>query len=170
MVPLHSHIPQTDFMTVALNEARQCRKFGEHPVGALIVQGETILSRSGNRTHQDTNPTHHAEIVVIGSASKHLGRKNLSDCILYTTHEPCPMCAAAGVYARLGGIVYGTSVDDAARFVQKYPQTIWRSIPVPLSTILQCAHAPHFLVVEGFMKEQCAALFDLLLTEPEPWQ
>lgn len=165
-----NHLPRTDFMEIALNEAITCRQFGEHPVGALIVQGDKVVSKSGNRTHRDTNPTHHAEIVVIGRASKQLGRKNLSDCMLYTTHEPCPMCAAAGVYARLGGIVFGTSIDDAVRFVTKNPQVVWRSIPVPLATIIQRANATSCMIFEGFMKEQCASLFDLLLTGSEPWR
>lgn len=152
-------------METALREAISCRKFDEHPVGALIVQGSEIISQSGNRTHRDTNPTHHAEIVVIGLASKKLGRKNLDDCILYTTHEPCPMCAAASVYARLGGIVFGTSVGDAVRFVAKNPQVSWRSMDISLSTLIYSGDHTSLIVVEGFMKKQCASLFDLLLAE-----
>lgn len=162
-----NHTPQPDFMEVALNEARACRPFGEHPVGALIVQGNTIISKSGNRTHRDMNPTHHAEVVVISLASQLLGRKNLNDCVLYSTHEPCPMCASAGVYARLGGIVFGTTIDDAARFVAKNPQATWRSIHISLSTIFQSANNSNIVIIEGFMKDRCASLFHLLLTEPE---
>lgn len=152
-------------MEVAIKEATVCRKFDEHPIGALIVQGSEIISQSGNRTHRDTNPTHHAEVVVIGLASKKLGKKNLSDCILYTTHEPCPMCAAASVYARIGGIVFGTSIDDAVRFVAKNPQVSWRSIAISLSTLIYSGDHTSLFVVEGFMKNQCASLFDLLLAE-----
>lgn len=159
------HIPRTDFMQVALKEAISCRKFDEHPIGALIVQGSQIISQSGNRTHRDTNPTHHAEVVVIGLAAKKLGKKNLSDCILYTTHEPCPMCAAASIYARLGGIVFGTSMEDAVRFVAKNPHVSWRSMGISLSTLISRGDHTSLFVVEGFMKKQCATLFDLLLTE-----
>lgn len=157
-----NHIPRKEFMEVAIKEAIVCRTFDEHPVGAVIVQGHEIISQSGNRTHRDMNPTHHAEVVVIGLASQHLGKKNLSDCILYTTHEPCPMCAAASIYARIGGIVFGTSMDDAARFVAKYPQVNWRSIGVSLSTII--AHGDsNLFVIKGFMRRQCTSLFSLLL-------
>jgi tRNA(Arg) A34 adenosine deaminase TadA len=157
-----NHTPREELMEVAIKEAIACRKFGEHPVGSVIVQGREMICRSGNRTHRDMNPTYHAEVVVIGLASQRLGKKNLSDCILYTTHEPCPMCAAASVYARIGGIVFGTSVDDAARFVAKYPQVGWRSIGVSLSTIITHGDSSLF-VIEGFMRRQCAALFNLLL-------
>lgn len=158
-----NHIPKTDFMEVAISEAIACSQFGEHPVGALIVKGSEVISKAGNRTHRDTNPTHHAEIVAIGLAAQKLGQKNLSECILYTTHEPCPMCAAASVYARLGGIVFGTSIDDAIRFVAKHPQVAWRSMSLSSSTII--AHGDHtgLLLVKGFMRKQCASLFDLLL-------
>lgn len=159
------HIPRIDFMEAAIKEATACRIFDEHPVGALIVQGREIICTSGNRTHRDTNSTQHAEVVVIGLASKKLGKKNLSDCILYTTHEPCPMCAAASVYSRLGGIVFGTSIDDAVRFVAKNPQVSWRSIGISLSTIVYSSDHTSLFVVEGFMKKQCASLFSLLLTE-----
>ncbi len=152
-------------MEVAIKEAIACRRFDEHPVGALIVRGSEIISTSGNRTHRDTNPTHHAEVVVIGLASKKLGKKNLSDCILYTTHEPCPMCAAASVYSRLGGIVFGTSIDDAVRFVARNPQVSWRSMNLSLSTIISSGDHANLFVVEGFMKKQCASLFGLLLME-----
>jgi tRNA(Arg) A34 adenosine deaminase TadA len=162
-----TYTPRKEFMEIALKEAIACRAFDEHPVGAVIVQGHEIISQSGNRTHRDTNPTHHAEVVVIGLASHHLGQKNLSDCILYTTHEPCPMCAAASIYARIGGIVFGTSVDDAARFVEKHPQVSWRSIGVSLSLMRASGDAPLF-VIEGFMRRQCASLFSLLLDGASP--
>ena len=160
-----NYIPRTEFMEVAIKEAISCRKFDEHPIGALIVQGSEIISQSGNRTHRDMNPTHHAEVVAISLAAKKLGRKNLSDCILYTTHEPCPMCAAASVYARIGGIVFGTSIDDAVGFVTKNPQVSWRSISISLATIIYSGDNTSLFVVGGFMKKQCASLFDLLLTE-----
>ncbi len=160
MIP---HIPRTEFMEVALQEAKGCNAFGEHPVGALLVQGSQIISRSGNRTHRDMNPTHHAEIVVLGLASQRLGKKRLEDCILYTTHEPCPMCAAACIYARLGGIVFGTSMADAISYVARHPHVRWRSIDLPLSTLLANGDHTGLVVVGGFMQQQCAALFDLLL-------
>lgn len=158
-----NHVPKTDFMEVAIKEAITCSKCGEHPVGALIVRESEIISQAGNRTHRDINPTHHAEIVAIGLAAQTLGQKNLSECILYTTHEPCPMCASASVYARLGGIVFGTSIDDAVRFVAKHPQVVWRSMGLSSSRIIASGDYTGLFLVEGFMRKQCASLFDLLL-------
>lgn len=152
-------------MEMAIKEAIACREFDDHPIGALIVQGSEVISKSGNRTHRDMNPTHHAEVVVIGLASEKLGKKNLSDCILYTTHEPCPMCAAASVYARLGGIIFGTSTGDAVRFVTKNPHVSWRSIDIALPAIIYSGDHTSLFVIEGFMRKQCTSLFDLLLAE-----
>ena len=157
--------PKAEFMEAAIKEAIACREFDDHPIGALIVQENTIISRSGNRTHRDMNPTHHAEIVAIELAARKLGRKSLSDCILYTTHEPCPMCAAASIYARIGGIVFGTSIGDALKFVAKNPQVSWRSIDITLSALVHRGDNPHLFVIDGFMRKQCASLFNLLLTE-----
>lgn len=159
---MENYIPRKEFMDIAIKEAIVSRQFNEHPVGAVIVRGSEIISKSGNRTHRDMNPTHHAEVVVIGVATKLLGKKNLSDCILYTTHEPCPMCTAASIYARIGGIVFGTSIDDVVRFVAENPQARWRSIDVSSSTIISRGDSSLF-VIEGFMKRQCASLFSLLL-------
>jgi tRNA(Arg) A34 adenosine deaminase TadA len=75
------------------------------------------------------------------------------------------MCAAASIYARIGGIVFGTSIDDAAGFVEKNPQVCWRSIGLSLSVLLARTENASLLVVEGFMRTQCASLFSLLLTE-----
>jgi tRNA(Arg) A34 adenosine deaminase TadA len=158
-----NYIPKRELMEIAIKEAIACRTFDEHPVGAVIVRGSEIISQSGNRTHRDIDPTHHAEVVVIGLASKKLCKKNLSDCILYTTHEPCPMCAAASVYARLGCIVFGTSINDAVRFVAENPHASWRSIGISLSTIIGHGDDTSLFVIEGFMKRQCASLFGLLL-------
>ena len=159
------YTPRTELMNIAIGEAIASRQFEEHPIGALIVQGNEIISQSGNRTHRDTNPTHHAEIVAIGMAAKRLGRKNLHGCILYSTHEPCPMCAAASVYARIAGIVFGTSTGDATRFVTQHPQVSWRSFDVSSSAIIYSGDHLGLFVIEGFMKQQCITLFNLLLAE-----
>ena len=88
------------FMDVALAEARAAGERGEVPVGCVIVRGGEILTRAGNRTLADRDPTAHAEIIAIRQAAALLGSERLDACDLYVTLEPCAMCAGAVAFAR----------------------------------------------------------------------
>jgi tRNA(adenine34) deaminase len=98
------------FMQEALAEARAAAEAGEVPIGAVLVHGGQILARSNNRTIRDTDPTSHAEIVIIREAARLLGNYRLADTTLYVTIEPCSMCAGAIIQARVPRLVYGA--DD----------------------------------------------------------
>ncbi|MDO4826217.1 MAG: nucleoside deaminase [Bacteroidia bacterium] len=97
------------FMTEALKEARQAYAEDEVPVGAVIACGGRIIARGHNMCEKLNDPTAHAEMIAITSATEALGGKRLADCTLYVTVEPCPMCAAALCWAQIGRIVYGAS-------------------------------------------------------------
>ncbi|HKV04925.1 MAG TPA: tRNA adenosine(34) deaminase TadA [Candidatus Acidoferrales bacterium] len=99
------------FMKAALEEARAAADRGEVPVGAVVVIEEKIVSRAGNRTITDCDPTAHAEIAALREAAKSVGNYRLPDAALYVTIEPCAMCAGAIVQARIGRLIYGA--DDA---------------------------------------------------------
>ena len=94
-------------MREALQEAEAAMERGEVPVGAVVVRNQEIVGRGSNRTEEEGEPTLHAEIVAIRNACRTLGDKRLSDCQLYVTLEPCPMCAGAIVLARLQGLFFG---------------------------------------------------------------
>jgi tRNA(adenine34) deaminase len=96
-----------DFMQLALEEARGAALVGEVPVGAVLVRDAQIVARSGNRTIRDTDPTAHAEIVVLREAARALGNHRLDETTLYVTIEPCTMCAGAMIQARVPRLVYG---------------------------------------------------------------
>jgi tRNA(adenine34) deaminase len=98
------------FMQEALIEARSAAAAGEVPIGAVLVHNSKILTRAGNRTIRDCDPTAHAEVVVIREAARLLGNHRLADTALYVTIEPCSMCAGAIIQARVPRLVYGT--DD----------------------------------------------------------
>lgn len=98
------------FMQLALDEARASAEAGEVPIGAVLVQGEKVLARSGNRTIRDNDPTAHAEVVAIRAASHALRNYRLADTTLYVTLEPCAMCAGAIIQARISRLVY--AADD----------------------------------------------------------
>lgn len=97
------------FMEMALAEANKAFEIDEIPVGAILVHQNKIIARAHNRRELDQDPTGHAEILVLREAAKKLNRWRLTDCVLYVTLEPCPMCAGAIVMARLGRLVYGVS-------------------------------------------------------------
>jgi tRNA(adenine34) deaminase len=98
------------FMQLALEEARAAAAAGEVPIGAIIVLGDKILARAGNRTIRDCDPTAHAEILVIREAALLLRNYRMPGTTLYVTIEPCSMCAGAIIQARIPRLVYGA--DD----------------------------------------------------------
>lgn len=95
------------YMQVALEEARRAYDAGEIPIGCVIVCKDRIISRGHNLRESLPDATAHAEIIAIQSACHALHRWRLSDCTLYVTIEPCPMCAGAIVNARIARLVYG---------------------------------------------------------------
>lgn len=97
-------------MDIALEEARAAAERGEVPVGAVVVKDRVIIARSGNRVIELRDPTAHAEMLVLRDASRILGSERLCDADLYTTLEPCPMCAGAIALARIRRLYYGS--DD----------------------------------------------------------
>ena len=98
------------FMGAALDEARAAAARGEVPVGAVVVVDGRIVSRAGNRTITDCDPTAHAEMVALREAAKVVGNYRLLDAAVYVTIEPCAMCAGAMIQARIRHVVYGA--DD----------------------------------------------------------
>ena len=78
------------------------------PVGAVIVHGADLIAKSKNRKEELRDPTAHAEILVIREAARKLGTWRLDGMVLYTTLEPCPMCAEAILQSRVSKVVYGT--------------------------------------------------------------
>ncbi|MEM9852015.1 MAG: nucleoside deaminase [Pseudomonadota bacterium] len=98
-----------DFMEMALHEARAAGLRGEVPVGAVLVQNGQVLARDGNRTRAMSDPTAHAEMLVIRAACTALRQERLPGAHLYVTLEPCAMCAAAISAARIARLYYGAT-------------------------------------------------------------
>jgi tRNA(adenine34) deaminase len=109
-------------MDQALVEARAAGARGEVPVGCVIVRSGQIITRAGNRTLADRDPTAHAEMIAVRSAAAVLGSERLDDCDLYVTLEPCAMCAGALSFARIRRLYYGAAdpkggaVDNGVKF------------------------------------------------------
>lgn len=105
------------YMKLAIKEAKKAinKKQGE-PFGCCIVKDKEIVGKGYNTVLKTKMPTRHAEINAIEKACKKLETKNLSNCILYITSEPCLMCVSAIRWAGIKKIIYGTSIKDAKEF------------------------------------------------------
>jgi tRNA(Arg) A34 adenosine deaminase TadA len=88
---------------------------GGGPFAALVIRGDDVLAEGVNRVTRDLDPTAHAEVVAIRSACQALGEFSLSGCLLVASCEPCPLCLAAALWARVDEVVYLADRDDAAR-------------------------------------------------------
>jgi len=95
------------FMAFALKEAQLAFEESEVPIGAVVASNNQIIGRGHNRTESLKDATAHAEILAITSAAEKIGDWRLEECILYSTIEPCAMCAGAAVLSRIKTIVYG---------------------------------------------------------------
>ena len=140
----------SEFMDMALEEARAAASRGEVPVGAVLLGPDgALLARDGNRVLELTDPSAHAEMLVLREAARQLGSERLIGCDLYVTLEPCPMCAGAISLARVRRLYYGAE-DPKAGGVDHGPRVF--SHPT-------CHHVPE---VYGGLRE--AASSELLQT------
>lgn len=104
------------WMAIACDEAVSGMEANDGgPFGAVIVRNGEVIARAHNEVLSSNDPTAHAEILAIRRASKTLGKFDLSDCVLYATCYPCPMCMGAVFWARIPTVYYGATMEDAAR-------------------------------------------------------
>ena len=98
-----------EFMQTALREAKEAAAAGEIPVGAIVVSRGEIIGSGQNRSIRDSDPSAHAEMVVLRAAAQKLTNYRLPGTTLYVTIEPCVMCVGALVHARVARLVYGAT-------------------------------------------------------------
>jgi tRNA(adenine34) deaminase len=125
-------------MREALEEAARAAEHEDVPIGAVIAREGRTLARAHNRREVDADPTGHAELLAMRDAARALGRWRLSDCALYVTIEPCAMCAAAAILARVALVVFAAP-DEKAGAIRSAAETFeadwanhkprWREVP-----------------------------------------
>ncbi len=140
------------FMRLAYEEAQAAARRGEVPVGAVVVRDGTVIAKAHNSSAADKNMTCHAELKAIAAACKALENAYLTDCALYVTLEPCPMCMGAIINARVGRLVYGA--DD---FVNGACGGCVNLAAHP--------YAKNLEVYAGIMQRECAALLSAFFKE-----
>lgn len=141
------------FMARALELAqRGDRTEGASPIGCVIVMDGHIVAEGHNEVGLRHDPTAHAEMVAIRRAGAALGREELRGATLYSTLQPCGMCTMASIWSHIGRIVYGAGRDDVHRmyFEDRHLDTM---------NFIRDAYREDMPVVEGVLREECAALF-----------
>lgn len=153
-------VPTKKFMELAIAEAKRGRRAGDYGIGAVLVKGNTVIARASSRSKRDESSLAHAETLVLLRGNKILKNRHLTGCVLYTTHEPCPMCSGAIVFARLKGVVYGARQGDMKRFRERHANRrfLWRTIDIPCRYIFRKSTEP-IEVVSDFIRSDCIALF-----------
>lgn len=150
--------PSATLMKKAIESAVMSAAKSDYAVGAIITKGKKIIAVGETRLNRENDPTVHAEIVAIRRACRKLKSRFLDGCILYTTHEPCVMCAGAAIWAKMDGVVFGAFIRDAKKHSSK--KYSWRQIDISCKTVLQNG-TPKLDLAEGFMRKECLKLFEL---------
>lgn len=122
----------TSFLLQAIRMAEDNVRNGGGPFGALVVKGGKIVGKGVNRVTRNNDPTAHAEVVAIRDACQNLGTFQLTDCDIYTSCEPCPMCLGAIYWSRPAKVFFAASKEDAAEagFDDAF---IYKELELPLS-------------------------------------
>jgi tRNA(Arg) A34 adenosine deaminase TadA len=124
------------FMRLAIATAREGIANGQEPFGACIIKGEEVISVAHNTTIEDMDVTAHAEMNAIREACRKLKTTNLSECVIYATFKPCPMCHAACERANISRIYYGAGPEDSGASPREF----------------------RTLITAGFLKNECSEL------------
>jgi len=133
-------------MKAALAEAEKGFKKDEVPVGAVVVADGKVIARAHNLRESLVDPTAHAEILALKKAGKKLGGWRLNMATLYTTLEPCPMCAGAVVHSRIKELVYGAYDPKAGACGS-------------IMNVVSSGHLNHRVkVISGVMKAECSEI------------
>jgi tRNA(adenine34) deaminase len=134
------------WMSRAIAAALEAEALGEVPVGACVVSDNRLLAVAGNRTRTDGDPTAHAEVIALRAAAKEVGNYRLTEAVVYSTIEPCAMCAGALIQARVRRLVYGAPDERAGAVASRFRicDTDFLNHRIELST--------------GVLEEECRSL------------
>ncbi|MFM9162683.1 MAG: nucleoside deaminase [Methylocystis sp.] len=135
------------FMNIALEEAEK----GDFPFGAVIEKNGELLSKGHNLGIKLNDPTAHAEMMAIRNYTADHPAENLNDATIYTTGEPCPMCAAALIWCGIGRIVYAASIHELSSHINQ--------IMIPCETVLDAARFRQKNITHGVLRDKAISLF-----------
>lgn len=141
------------FMRLALRQAEMAFDVKEVPIGCVIVKEGKVIGKGYNQVETLKDATAHAEILAIGAASSAVENWRLSDCTLYVTLEPCPMCAGAILNSRISRVVYGS------------PDSRFGGCGTTVDVISNNALKRDVVITSGVLAEECLGLLQLFFQE-----
>ena len=141
------------YMRMALEEAKMAGQRGEIPVGAVLLKEDRVLTKDHNRCIELSDPTAHAEVLVLRRGGEILKNYRLIDTVMYVTAEPCPMCVSAMVHSRISRLVFGTLEPKFGAVESKF-------------RMLDSNGWNHKVKVDrGILEEECAGLLKTFFRE-----
>jgi tRNA(Arg) A34 adenosine deaminase TadA len=141
------------YMKMALEEAEKAGQGGEVPVGAILLKGDQVLAKDHNRCIELSDPTAHAEILVLRKGGEILKNYRLNDTVMYVTAEPCPMCVSAMVHSRISRLVFGALEPKFGAVESKFK-------------LLNDNGLNHQVEVDrGILEEECAEILKVFFKE-----
>ncbi|MCA9243087.1 MAG: nucleoside deaminase [Phycisphaerales bacterium] len=147
------------WMSLAIEQARRAISLGQSPFGSVIVRDGQLVAANHNEVWLRGDPTAHAEVTNIRAAAAALKSIDFSGCVLYSTCEPCPMCASAIHWAKLDAVYYGASIADAA-------DAGFTELRMPIERLYEVGGS-RTRVQGGLMRQECTALFQEWLTNDQ---
>jgi len=136
---------QEMYMKEALKQAKKAYEKGEVPIGAIIVKDGNIISRAYNKREMEMKSTSHAEMIAIEKACKKLNNWRLTNCDIYVTLEPCPMCAGAILNSRIKNLYFGAYDEKSGAIVSN----------IKMLDNEYCNHRTNY--ESGIMEEECSS-------------
>ncbi|NND64950.1 MAG: nucleoside deaminase [Gammaproteobacteria bacterium] len=162
-----SAVVQTDvherFMHAAIERAIDAERDDALPIGAVLVKNSEIIADGVSLVWKNSDPSAHAEMECLRNGCMKLGTFGLTDCVLYSTLEPCCMCLCCASWSQLSTLVYGAHQSDVS------PANHYELDNYDAATVAANAHRPTnnpFTVVEGVLRQECAQL----LTNYKGWE
>ena len=150
-------------MQLAIDEAKRAGDRGDYPIGAVITRvtgkREVVIANAGNRVKTSGSSIKHVELETLKYVSSGYGRY-LPDFVLYSTHEPCAMCAGACVWSKIGAVVYGVSQEDIDAYGRAHGTAIyqWRACLISCKHVFEKGNRD-IPVIGGFLRKECHRLF-----------
>ena len=144
----HTH---AKFMQLAIEQAKASIAAGQSPFGAVIIRDSQVIAATHNHVWACSDPSAHAEVECIRCAGKALGTIDFAGCVMYSSCEPCPMCASAIHWANLDAIYFGARIEDAQ-------QAGFRELTIPIETMYELGKS-RVKIHADCLREPCAALF-----------
>jgi tRNA(adenine34) deaminase len=146
------------YMRMALEEAEEGGRKGEVPVGAILVKGDRVVAKDHNRCIELSDPTAHAEVLVLRKGGEELGNYRLNDTMMYVTSEPCPMCVSAMIHGRISRLVFGAREPKFGAVESKF-------------RLLDGNGFNHKVKVErGVLEKECAEILKLFFKEKRTYK